>query len=321
MAKNDNMLAILWMLNTGEKITAKQIADKLEMNIRTVYRYIDALSASGVPILSDAGHNGGYTLQNDFIKAPLLFDMDEKKALLHAAAFAKEAGYPLSAALDSATSKLFQYSNEEQGRTLDHHRMGLDVINSTDSASIEVKLSALDRAVAEENTVAIEYRTGRDEHHQKRKINPYGMVYWNHKWYVVGFCHLRREIRSFRVERILKIESSEDSFIRPENFSPREFFIGNLLPTGRGSTEKSCLVIKGGAEALDDLCIHWYLGHYLKERSLEQAVFTLDEETMHAYVPNLLLSYGKSIKVLEPQSMKDKMVQAALELMTYYENY
>lgn len=320
MAKNDNMLAILWMLNTGEKVTAKQIADKLEMNIRTVYRYIDALSASGVPILSDAGHNGGYTLQNNFIKAPLLFDMDEKKALLHAAAFAKEAGYPLSAALDSATSKLFQYSNEEQGRTLDHHRMGLDVINSTDSASLEVKLSALDRAVAEENAVAIEYRTGREENSQKRKIDPYGLVYWNHKWYVVGFCHLRREIRSFRVERILKIESSEDSFIRPENFSPREFFIGNLLPTGRGSTEKSCLVIKGGAEALDDLCIHWYLGHYLKERSLEQAVFTLDEETMHAYVPNLLLSYGKSIKVLEPQSMKDKMVQAALELMTYYEN-
>lgn len=319
MAKNDNMLAILWMLNTGEKITAKQIADKLEMNIRTVYRYIDALSASGVPILSDAGHNGGYTLQNNFIQSPLLFDMDEKKALLHAAVFAKEAGYPLSAALDSATSKLFQYSNEAQGRTLDHHRMGLDVINCTDSASFEVKLSALDKAIAGENAVEIEYRTGRDEHHQKRKINPYGLVYWNHKWYVVGFCHLRREVRSFRVERILKIELSEDAFIRPEVFSPRDFFLHNLLPIGDEKSQMCTLLIIGRAEALDDLCIHWYLGHYLKERSFEQAVFTLDEETLHAYVPNLLLSYGKSIKVLEPHSMKDKMVQAAQELMIYYE--
>jgi len=59
MSKNDNMLAILWMLNSGIKVTAKQISEKLEINIRTVYRYIDALCASGVPIISDTGHNGG----------------------------------------------------------------------------------------------------------------------------------------------------------------------------------------------------------------------------------------------------------------------
>ena len=67
MAKTDNLLAILWMLSSGEKITAKQIAEKLEMNIRTVYRYIDTLSISGVPIISDAGDNDGYILLNNFV--------------------------------------------------------------------------------------------------------------------------------------------------------------------------------------------------------------------------------------------------------------
>lgn len=105
MPKNDHMLSILWMLNSGEKLTAKQIAEKLEIHIRTVYRYIDALCASGVPIISDAGHNGGYSLLHNFIKSPLLFSMEEKKALLHAAQFAQEAGYPLSEALEQATSK------------------------------------------------------------------------------------------------------------------------------------------------------------------------------------------------------------------------
>ena len=66
MSKNDNMLAILWMLSSDKKITAKQIAEKLELNIRTVYRYIDSLSVSGVPIISDSGHNGGYSLVKDF---------------------------------------------------------------------------------------------------------------------------------------------------------------------------------------------------------------------------------------------------------------
>lgn len=78
MPKIDNILAILWMLSSGEKITAKQISEKLEMNIRTVYRYIDTLSTSGVPIISDTGHNGGYTLLNSFIEAPLFLILRSK---------------------------------------------------------------------------------------------------------------------------------------------------------------------------------------------------------------------------------------------------
>ena len=93
MPKMDNVLAILWMLSTGKKITAQQISDKLELNIRTVYRYMDTLSTSGVPIISDTGHNGGYTLLNHFIEAPLFFDAEEQASLLHASIFAEEAGY------------------------------------------------------------------------------------------------------------------------------------------------------------------------------------------------------------------------------------
>lgn len=79
MAKLDNILAILWMLSSDKKVTAKQISDKLEMNIRTVYRYMDTLSKSGVPIISDTGHNGGYTLLNDFIEAPLFLILRNKQ--------------------------------------------------------------------------------------------------------------------------------------------------------------------------------------------------------------------------------------------------
>ncbi len=80
MPKIDNMLAILWMLRSGQKLTAKQISEKLEMNIRTVYHYIDTLSTSGVPIISEPGHNGGYSLLNNFIKAPLFLIL---RSILH----------------------------------------------------------------------------------------------------------------------------------------------------------------------------------------------------------------------------------------------
>ncbi|MEK4510899.1 YafY family transcriptional regulator [Paenibacillus anaericanus] len=319
MPKNDNMLAILWMLNSGVKLTAKQISEQLEINIRTVYRYIDALCASGVPIISDAGHNGGYSLLNNFIRAPLLFDIEEKKALLHAAVFAKEAGYPLSEALDNATSKLKMYSNQEQESILNRHLAGFDVINRMGDPSDQPVLAELEQAVANEFSVEIDYRTSREEQPKTRLIDPYGMVYWNNKWYIVAFCHLRNEIRSFRVDRILQITLTQISFKRSEAFSAREFFMRNLLPDLEGKEGLISLVIGGRAEALDDLCLHWFLGHHLKERTANQAIFLLEEETIHNYVPYFLLSYGKSLQVIEPQSLKKQLVAVASELMEYYQ--
>lgn len=319
MPKNDNMLAILWMLNSGVKMTAKEISEKLEINIRTVYRYIDALCASGVPIISDSGHHGGYRLLNHFIRTPLLFEMEEKKALLHAAVFAKEAGYPLNEALDNATSKLKMYSNQEQESILSRHLGGFEVINRKGDPSVQPILAELEQAVANEFSVEMDYRTRRDEQPKTRVIDPYGMVYWNNKWYIVAHCHLRNEIRSFRVDRILQIKRTPIVFKRSEAFSARDFFMQNLLPDTKGKNGLISLIIGGRSEALDDLCLHWFLGHHLKERTSNQAIFLLEEELIHTYVPSFLLPYGRSIQVIEPQSLKGRLVTVASELMEYYQ--
>lgn len=319
MAKNDNMLAILWMLNSGAKVTGKQISEKLEINLRTVYRYIDALCASGVPIISDPGHNGGYSLLNNFIKAPLLFDMEEKKALLHAATFAKEAGYPLSEALDRGTAKLKMYSSQEQERILDRNTAGFEVIKPEADPSLQPILVELEHAIEKERSVKMDYRTGRETQPKERIIDPYGMVYWNNKWYTVGFCHLRNEIRSFRVERILSVEGTDETFMRPNTFSAREFFMKNLLPDYGVKEGLSSLIVRGREEVLDDLCQHWFLGHYLKERGASEATFLLDEEIINNYVPFFILSYGKSIQIIEPQHLKKRLVEITADLMTFYQ--
>lgn len=319
MAKNDNMLAILWMLNSGVKMTAKQISEKLEINIRTVYRHIDALCASGVPIISESGHNGGYSLLNNFIRAPLLFDMEEKKALLDAAVFAKEAGYPLSEALGNATSKLKMYSNQEQESILNHHLARFEVMNPMVNPYIQPILAELEQAVEKEFSVEIDYRTSREEQAKNRMIDPYGMVYWNNKWYTVAFCHLRNEIRCFRVDRILLIKCTQITFKRPEAFLTREFFMKNLLPDLVGKEGLVSLIIEGRSEALNELCMHWFLGHHLKERTSNQAIFLFEEKSIHLYVPYFLLSYGKSIQIIEPQSLKERLVAIALDLMEYYQ--
>ncbi|MBT2663308.1 YafY family protein [Bacillus sp. ISL-45] len=317
MPKIDNMLAILWMLRSGEKITAKQISEKLEMNIRTVYRYIDTISTSGVPIISEPGHNGGYTLLNNFIEAPLFFDFEEQTSLFHAAVFAEEAGYYGGEALNRAISKLSKYSNQEQVTKINQHLTSLEVISRLSSLSMEPFLKELEQAVADGYSVKILYHKSGEKNY--RLVDPYRIIYWNNKWYVTGFCHLRNDIRSFRVDRIESLMLTENKFNRPENFSARDFFMKNLLPTIEDKEGITSLVINGNESTLNDVCQHWFLGHYLHERNSNQAVFLLEKDIIHTYIPYLLFPYGKSIQIIEPISLKKRLIEVLSELIKFHQ--
>ncbi|UQZ85084.1 HTH domain protein [Paenibacillus konkukensis] len=215
MSKADNMLAILWLLKDRKRVTAKQLAEELEIHIRTVYRYIDALCASGVPIIADSGHNGGYSLLGQFNEAPLFFDMTEQKALIHAAVFAQESGYPFGEALQKAVGKLKMYTSEEQLQEINKHLIGFDVIQPPADRSREPCLQELESSVAEGCTMEIQYAKTSMLAAEQRRVDPYGLVYWKGKWYIVGFCHLRGDVRSFRVDRIRALTRTDARFARP----------------------------------------------------------------------------------------------------------
>ncbi|MBN8191905.1 YafY family transcriptional regulator [Bacillus sp. NTK074B] len=319
MPKTDNMLAILWMLRSGEKVTAQQMSEKLELNIRTVYRYIDTISTSGVPIVSEPGHNGGYSLLNHFIEAPLFFDIEEQTSLFHAAVFAEEAGYYGGEALDRAISKLSNHSNQEQETKVNLHVTRLEVISRSSSHSMDPFLKELEQAVADGYSVSIHYQKGGEKPLHERLVDPYRMIYWNQKWYVIGFCHLRNDIRSFRVDRIESLTLTENTFNQPEDFSARDFFIKNLLPTMEDKEGIIPLVLHGDKSALDDICQHWFLGHYVQERTSDQAVFLLETDMIHTYVPYLLLPYNTSITVMEPISLKERLIEVLTELIEFHQ--
>ncbi|WP_339215036.1 YafY family protein [Ornithinibacillus sp. FSL M8-0202] len=318
MPKIDNVLAILWMLSSGGKITAKQISEKLEMNIRTVYRYIDTLSTSGVPIVSEPGHNGGYTLLNNFIQAPLIFNLEEQTSLLHAAVFAEEAGYYGDESLNRAISKLSKYSNQEQQKKLNQHSSILEVINGVSSSTVPY-LKELEKAITDGFSVKILYQKSGEDLPNDRLVDPYRIIYWNNKWYVIGFCHLRNDIRSFKIERVGNLVITEHEFNQPNQFLARDYFMKNLLPTLNEGKELISVVIKGNTNSLDYICQNWFLGHYLQERISNQAVFALEKDTIHTYLPNILIPYGKSIQVIEPISLKDRLIEVLSDLIKFHQ--
>lgn len=320
MSKADNMLAILWLLQTGKRLTAKQLAEALEMNIRTVYRYIDALCASGVPIVADAGHHGGYSLLQPFTDAPLLFDLNEQKSLIHAALFAQEAGYPFGEDLDRAITKLKRYTNEEQRVAIERHSKGLEVILPPANPLLSSLLQELEISVANGHTLCMEYQKNNQKDYQTRQIDPYGLVHWKVNWYIVAFCHLRGDIRSFRVDRIGQMTRTHSTFQRPASFSARQFFLTSLLSGSEQQENLISIHISGRKEAINDLCGHWFLGRTLVERFHEHAHFQMEEKLVHTQVPHFLLPFGKSIRVQEPSFLNDRLAAIAADLHQYYQS-
>lgn len=320
MSKADKLLAILWLLQSRKRMTASQIAEELEISVRTVYRYMDTLCMSGVPVVSEPGHDGGYSLLNDFVAAPLFFNTDERKAIMHAALFARQAGYPFGEALESALGKMKLHANEEQLNELIRHTQGFDVVETTSARrSIPGVLQLIEQAVADSHMLRIKYVKSGETVSQTRDIDPYGLVYWRGKWYVVAYCRFRGEMRNFRVDRIAEATLAGSVFQRPDGFSAGDAFMQSLVSDAVEQEQLVSIRVQGHPEAVSHLCEHWFLCHALIERGAEEAHFKVADHALLTYLPQILLPYGKSVRVLEPDELKDGLEAAALELLRHYQ--
>lgn len=318
MSKADHMLSILWMLRR-RRTTAAEIAAELELSIRSVYRYIDALCASGVPVIADAGPGGGYSLPEHFSDAPLFFDADEQRSLVQAAGFARGSGYPYVESLDRAIAKLRRYSSASQVSHMERHERGMEILHSP-TAALPHLLEELETCIAEGLTLQMEYRKGNEAAASSRCIDPYGLVLWKGQWYLVGFCHLRSEIRSFRVDRITGLRRTDAVFLRPAGFSARGFLLEGLLPSQKEGADPVPVIVESSEAVLNDLCSHWLFGHTLEHRTACQARFLLDEASLYSYAPYFLLPYGKSLVIREPAGLRQKLASVAVELAAYYKD-
>jgi len=320
MAKWDNMLAILWMLRSGRKLTAAQIAGSLETSVRTVYRYIDALCASGVPIVAESGHEGGIHILDSFRETPLFFRSVELKALVDAYKFAQGAGYPYTEELESALNKVQSGLHEEQLHDLARQSSGLDVIAPARPPSVVSTLRELEQAAKDERTVRIAYRKADAEQADERDIDPYGLAYDRNEWYAVAFCHRSQAVRTFRVDRIERLEALDARFAKPEQFSASAYFRDQSERGRKADGPLTAIRIEGGPDALNAVCGHWHLRHYLTERTDREARFVLDVPTMDKYLPVYLLTFGTDIRILEPLELKRRIRELAAGIAGHYED-
>ncbi|MER8187550.1 YafY family protein [Kitasatospora sp. NPDC094015] len=219
------VLTLLELLQSGGTRTAAELADRLEVEERTVRRYVDQLIDLDVPVESVRGRYGGYRLRPGYRLPPLMLSDDEALAVLLGLVAGPAAGATPAqrTARETASAKLRRVLPEHLGRRLDAL---LDALAFTDRAGSPVALDAgvllgLADAVRHRRPVSIGY-TDRAGRQSRRTLHAYGIVAHGGRWYVTGADAASGEDRTFRLDRIADARTLPGRFEVPAGPDPAE---------------------------------------------------------------------------------------------------
>ncbi|WP_299672727.1 YafY family protein [uncultured Roseobacter sp.] len=189
-------------------VTATQLADEMQMSPRTIYRDIDALRSMGAVIDGEAGF--GYTLIEDAALPPLGFEDDELEALVLGLRDVAVIGDPaLAKAARSALAKIKARVPPRQAHRLQH--AVLDAHRFVSLPEIEIDVAGLRAATWDEVSVTFGYRD-RNGAETIRQVDPLGLVYLDKTNVLLAWCHLRKDFRTFRLDRMRNLQRTDQSF-------------------------------------------------------------------------------------------------------------
>ena len=260
------VLAVLSLLQTYGRMSGAELAQRLEVNIRTLRRYIVMLQDLGIPIEAERGRNGAYVLSAGFKLPPMMFTNEEALALTVGLISAHrlnlaDTGYAVESAL-AKLERVMPLDLKSRVRALTE-TITHDLKAESTAPTTEIVISTMSSAAQLQRRVHIHYCPDQGEE-TERDFDPYGLTYFQNKWYVIGFCHLRGSLRSFRLDRISGIKTVEAGFSRPDGFDalghimqaiatlPRKYPFELLLNTNIETAQREVFDVLGVLEADKD---------------------------------------------------------------------
>lgn len=308
----DRIVAILIQLQSRRIIKAQDLADRFEVSLRTIYRDIRTLEASGVPIYSEAGV--GYSLLEGYRLPPVMFTREEAASFI-------------------AAEKLMQkFSDKEMGKHYESAAFKLKaVLKSADKdwvSNIESSvmmqptaklfndsapnaLAVLFKSIAEKKQTRLRYKAYEAQEPTDRIIEPVGIFHDHDHWYVFAFCHLRNDYRQFRADRINSIRMMDEPFEREHQ--PLESYLRHdeeKVPT----TRVRIMVEQKIKRYLDfEKKYHGFIEEHLVGDQIEMTFLcrNIDDGFGRWY-----LTFGDYARIIEPDVLRERVLALMEKMQT-----
>jgi predicted DNA-binding transcriptional regulator YafY len=298
--KLDRLIGILTVLLQNDRVTAPYLAEKFEVNRRTIGRDIDALCQAGIPIVTHQGTGGGISIADGFKLDKSVLTTTELSGII--------------AALKGLGSVSEQSHIE---RTLE--KLGANseaVVSMTEPVVIDLashykgdltaKIETIKQSILENRLIEFDYISDKGESH--RRIEPYIVVFQWSSWYVFGFCLGRMDWRMFKLQRLWNLSASNEPFAMRDIPPEKRDFNWRL-------TDDKKLI------ALFDKSVKYLLieSYGLKSfRETDDGLYFEVGYTNQSYIVGWLLSFGDNVKVLEPTELAAEIQTTAKNIYSRY---
>jgi predicted DNA-binding transcriptional regulator YafY len=316
MNRTDRLLAIVLELQGKGRQRAEDLAATFETSKRTIYRDIQALGEAGVPLISVPGR--GYSLMKGYFLPPLSFTTDEATMLLLGSDFtAQNFDAQYRSAAQSASRKIESVLSEKLRDEVRYLQDSILFISSgsTEDITETEMVRQLRRAIIERTTVRFCYHTryvrNGQSTQQTREADPYGLVHYANAWHLVAYCHLRQDIRNFRLDRMENLELLSRTFQRPTDFKMHQ----------RRQEEAQRVVVRA---LFDQEVARWVRESRsyftVAEEESAQGLLVTFQVRQESEILQWLLSWGRHVQVLEPESLRSMIAEEAVGMLRNHQN-
>lgn len=316
----DRLLSLLLILQDGRKVKAGELARKLEVSERTIYRDMEALSGAGVPVYAEPGPNGGYALLEPYRTDLTGLSKDEVQALVAFTSSDAISDIGLGQSLKTGLAKLAASLPAVQQLAMDHlrERLYVDTIPWFQEKEEAPQLQVVMEAVQQDRQLVFMYRKWEGEA-EERRVKPYALVAKAGSWYLAA--ETGRGMRVYRISRMESAEVTASTFERRPDFDLRRFWqdwrrdFEENLPNYPVKLRMAPEVIEGLLKTRRQ----WM------ENGLETAeagedgwlVLTLDYERPE-FALGTLLEWGDRVEVLEPVELREQMREVVGRMVDFY---
>lgn len=297
----------------GQK--AADLAERLGVSVRTLHRYFGMLDEMGVPVYAERGPYGGFSLVRGYKLPPLVFTPEEAVAVSLGTSLVHEMwGTLYHEAAQGALAKLENVLPDEQRQEIAWAQRSLVAtgMNRADIAMLAPSLEKLRRAVRENRRVSMTYHSGNSPHGERRELDPYALVHSIGWWYVIGYCHLRSGLRTFRVDRIAELTLTGQTFPTPADFDIRAYLAQHWM-------EAQPLKVQMRFTPEFAHLAQYARGYWdtLAEEPDGAILVTFSAPDVYSAASNAL-SYGPAVTVLEPPEVRQMVKNWALTTADFY---
>lgn len=300
----DRIVAILIQLQSKKIVKAQELADRFDCSLRTIYRDIRTLEASGVPIYSEAGV--GYALMEGYRLPPVMFTREEVSSFIAAEKLMQKFTDPsLGTHYASAMFKLKSVlrSTDKDYLSNIESRVVMQTAEPMFNDNSPNTLAVLFEGIAEKKQILLTYKTFDKDETTQRNLEPVGVFHDNNNWYFLGYCHLRKDYRQFRTDRIQEIKKTEFDFTIEHDALETYLTKTETCPT----TKVRILIEKKIARYLTyERKYHGFVSEKEVGDKIEMSFMCRDIESGF---PRWFLMFGDYAEILEPAILKTKVLE------------